>query len=59
MVLTQQKAWNTMAKADVCFHTTMVLTQRESYGFQDEHSSFPYHYGSHATGMLSVPWKRK
>jgi len=40
------------------FHTTMVLTQRGNARAEGEtHKKFPYHYGSHATKLLTMQVK--
>ena len=52
MVLTQPGLFPALLFYRSSFHTTMVLTQREQLRWEaDAGIPFPYHYGSHATGV--------
>jgi len=56
MVLTQQSWVPRSSLIGLRFHTTMVLTQRSiTCKNRRQSSTFPYHYGSHATDYLERP----
>jgi len=53
MVLTQLPVSSVELALKTSFHTTMVLTQLKAIKNYVAILSFPYHYGSHATTLIT------